>query len=160
MNTYSIARKGPAWKKRDDRDNSWDLSFPRQAPPSLPLSPEPHLGTILPMDTFVEAAKWVLLVLAAGFIGQFGKSLALVLLERRKARKAREKKREEMEEKGKEPPSAPAPPPEPKDGRMGEGDKEAKKAAKKRAKLEKKQRKAELKRMKKGAPPPDDDVSG
>lgn len=33
-------------------------------------------------------AKWVLLVVAAGFIGQFGKSLALSLIERRRRRKA------------------------------------------------------------------------
>jgi hypothetical protein len=29
------------------------------------------------MDTFIEILKWVLLILLAGFIGQFGKSLSL-----------------------------------------------------------------------------------
>ena len=34
--------------------------------------------------------KWVLLVLAAGFVGQFGKSLALRIIERRKRKRALE----------------------------------------------------------------------
>jgi hypothetical protein len=38
-------------------------------------------------DTVWTVIKWVLLVLAAGFVGQFGKSLALRLIERRRRKK-------------------------------------------------------------------------
>jgi hypothetical protein len=36
--------------------------------------------------------KWVLVALAAGFVGQFGKSLALFLLKRRRERKQSEER--------------------------------------------------------------------
>jgi hypothetical protein len=42
---------------------------------------------------WMEALKWVLLVLAAGFIGQFGKRLADFLLARRRERRADEEGR-------------------------------------------------------------------
>ncbi len=93
------------------------------------------------MDTLVEVGKWVLLVLAAGFIGQFGKSLALALLEKRKARKAREA--------ASTPSGVPQSLPEQEDP----------KAWKKRAKLEKKRLKAEAKRAKKAGLPPGGGVS-
>ncbi len=93
------------------------------------------------MDTLVEVGKWILLVLAAGFVGQFGKSLALALLEKRKARKAA----------GTASKSEPAP-----EAPSRETDS---KAWKKRAKLEKKRLKAEAKRAKKAGLPPGRDVS-
>ena len=37
-----------------------------------------------------DVLKWVLAALAAGFIGQFGRSLALRIIERRRRRKAQE----------------------------------------------------------------------
>ncbi len=84
------------------------------------------------MDTLVEVGKWVLLVLAAGFVGQFGKSLAQAILEKRRARKAR---------RATPPPQEAQPSPYPQA--------EDPKAWKKRAKLEKKRLKAEAKRAKK-----------
>jgi hypothetical protein len=39
------------------------------------------------MDLFLEALKWILIVLAAGFIGQFGKSLSTHIIEYLKKRK-------------------------------------------------------------------------
>jgi hypothetical protein len=41
------------------------------------------------MDIFLEALKWILIVLAAGFIGQFGKSLSTLIIEYLKKRKLR-----------------------------------------------------------------------
>jgi len=73
-----------------------------------------------------DVVKWVLLVLAAGFIGQFGKSFALRFIERRRnAQSDRE-------------PGVPSPAPEIEKARL-----EA------RAKIEKKRAKAEVKRTKK-----------
>ena len=40
------------------------------------------------LDAVWDVLKWVLLVLAAGFIGQFGKSFALKLIERRRRKAA------------------------------------------------------------------------
>ncbi|GEM_PF-4899185 len=93
------------------------------------------------MDTLVEIGKWILLVLAAGFVGQFGKSLALVLLEKRKARK-----KSEAASDSSQPPQSFPERPDPK-------------AWKKKAKLEKKRLKAEAKRAKKTGHPPSQDVS-
>lgn len=41
------------------------------------------------MDLFLEVLKWILIVLAAGFIGQFGKSLSTHIIEYLKKRKLR-----------------------------------------------------------------------
>ncbi len=41
---------------------------------------------------WMEALKWILLVLAAGFIGQFGKRLADFLLARRRERRKNEQR--------------------------------------------------------------------
>lgn len=38
---------------------------------------------------YLRIVKWVLIVLAAGFVGQFGKSLASYLIQRARAAKAR-----------------------------------------------------------------------
>jgi hypothetical protein len=76
------------------------------------------------LDAVWDVLKWVLLVLAAGFIGQFGKSLALHLLERRRKRAAE---------------AAPSPDREPFErGKSEEW-----------AKVEKKRAKADVKRSKK-----------
>ena len=40
-------------------------------------------------DSVWDVLRWVLAVLAAGFIGQFGRVLAMRLIERRRKRKAR-----------------------------------------------------------------------
>jgi hypothetical protein len=74
-----------------------------------------------------DVLKWVLLVLAAGFIGQFGKALAIRLIERKRRRQA-------------EPTSQPAPP-------SDAGIERARLAAE--AKIEKKRAKTEIKREKK-----------
>jgi len=42
------------------------------------------------MNAVWNVLKWVLAALAAGFIGQFGRSLALRIIERRKREAARE----------------------------------------------------------------------
>jgi len=49
-------------------------------------------------DTVWTVIKWVLLVLAAGFVGQFGKSLALRLIERRRRKKVTPEDMEEASE--------------------------------------------------------------
>lgn len=85
------------------------------------------------LHVFWQVIKWVLVVLAAGFIGQFGKHLAKLILERRRARL--EADRTQL---------IPTPDPE-----LAELDLE-KKRAKAQAKLEKKRAKAEVKRAKKG----------
>ena len=75
-----------------------------------------------------DVLKWVLLVLVAGFIGQFGKSFALRLIERKRRKKALSK--------------SPSPSPSP--------DVEFEKARlDSQAKIEKKRAKAEVKRAKK-----------
>ncbi|MGZ3578056.1 MAG: hypothetical protein ACXU9G_03430 [Syntrophales bacterium] len=56
---------------------------------------------------YQQVIKWVIIVIAAGFLGQFGKSFATYLLER-----ARKKKSRVVSEKDKvpvNPPSEPAP---------------------------------------------------
>jgi hypothetical protein len=40
------------------------------------------------LEAVWDVLKWVLLVLAAGFIGQFGRSFALKLIERRRQKKS------------------------------------------------------------------------
>ena len=42
------------------------------------------------MDTVLEVLKWVGIVLAAGFIGYFGRYLAMLIIERTQRRKAGE----------------------------------------------------------------------
>ena len=81
------------------------------------------------MDNFVEALKWIGIVLAAGFIGYFGRYLAMMIID-----KMRKKK----------PLSSPVPEPPPEippspEVRLEES----------RLKLEKKKAKAEAKRLKK-----------
>jgi len=85
---------------------------------------------IMDWHIFWQAVKWVLVVLAAGFIGQFGRHFAKLILERRRARGA-------------------------EGARLATPDpdievKSEKKRLKAQAKLEKKRAKAELKRAKKG----------
>jgi len=82
------------------------------------------------LDAVWDVLKWVLLVLVAGFIGQFGKSFALRLIERRRRKAA-----------GSDPNVSPTP----ADPRV-----EIEKARlEARAKIEKKRAKAEVKRSKK-----------
>ncbi|HEY40824.1 MAG TPA: hypothetical protein G4O18_03075 [Dehalococcoidia bacterium] len=79
-------------------------------------------------DTAIEVLKWVGIVFAAGFIGYFGRHLAMMLIEK-------------MRHKKSEPPApeAPAtPPPSPSEI-----------AATTQAKVDKKRAKAEAKRAKK-----------
>ncbi len=56
-----------------------------------------------------EILKWILVVLAAGFIGQFGKRLADYLLERRRRRR-RSRSGDEKPQTAADLPAAPAPP--------------------------------------------------
>ena len=42
------------------------------------------------MDTFLEALKWIVIVLLAGFIGQFGKSFSTHIVDYFKKRKLRD----------------------------------------------------------------------
>jgi hypothetical protein len=79
-----------------------------------------------------QVVKWVLVVLAAGFVGQFGRHLAKLILERRRAR---------LEAEGTQLASMPDP-------KVVEAELE-KKRIKEQAKLEKKRAKAEVKRAKK-----------
>lgn len=72
-----------------------------------------------------DVLKWVLLVLAAGFIGQFGRSFALRLVERRRRKTSSE-------------PASTPPDVEIEKARLGA-----------QAKIEKKRAKAEVKRAKK-----------
>ncbi len=84
------------------------------------------------LDAVWDVLKWVLLVLVAGFIGQFGKSFALRLIERRRRRR---------KAAGSDPNVSPTP----ADPRV-----EIEKARlEARAKIEKKRAKAEVKRSKK-----------
>ncbi len=87
---------------------------------------------------WMEALKWILLVLAAGFIGQFGKRLADFLLARRRERRKNEQRSRidtaPLQASG----AAIAPVDEPADA-----------AAKAAAKTAKKAAKAEVKRAKK-----------
>jgi len=78
--------------------------------------------------------KWVLAALVAGFIGQFGKSLSLFLMNRRRNRKARE-----ADPVSTNPTSGAAPP----DAGAGQAHLRA------QTKIEKKRAKAEVKRLKK-----------
>jgi len=81
-------------------------------------------------DAVWDVLKWILLVLAAGFVGQFGKTLALRIIERRKRAK---REAEPSQELGRETSS-----PHPEIAHI-----EA------QAKIEKKRAKAEVKRLKK-----------
>jgi hypothetical protein len=80
-----------------------------------------------------DVLKWVLAALAAGFVGQFGRSLALKLIERRRRRSPTVTR---------EPVGSPS-----------EAERERLAA---QAKIEKKRAKAEIKRLKKA--PKDDDT--
>lgn len=77
-----------------------------------------------------DVLKWLLLVLAAGFIGQFGKTLALRLIERRRRARALEEVQQ-----------ASVPRSEDSEAELARIDAQAK--------LEKKRAKAEVKRLKK-----------
>jgi len=79
-------------------------------------------------DTFIEVLKWIGIVFAAGFVGYFGRHLAMILIEK-------------MRRKKPEPPTLEAPPstpPSPSDIAIAA-----------QAKVEKKRAKAEAKRAKK-----------
>lgn len=78
--------------------------------------------------------KWVLAALAAGFIGQFGRSVALHLMHRRRDKRAQQAGRETRVAS-----SNPAP--------VNGEDEQA--AARQQIKLEKKRAKAKVKRLKK-----------
>ena len=78
--------------------------------------------------------KWVLAALIAGFVGQFGKSLALFLMKRRRNRNAR---------KADPIPTDPTSMASTSDGDVKQGDLET------QTKIEKKRAKAEVKRLKK-----------
>ena len=88
---------------------------------------------------FWQAVKWVLVVLAAGFVGQFGRHMAKLILERRRQRRAQA----ELEAEAKRAPQATDPELEKAKLKLEE------KRLKEQAKLEKKHAKAELKRAKK-----------
>jgi hypothetical protein len=80
-------------------------------------------------DRVWSVLKWVLAALAAGFIGQFGRSLALHLIERRRRRRGLPDARTDP------------PPPRRVEAENAEADRSAK--------IEKKRAKAEVKRAKK-----------
>jgi len=80
------------------------------------------------LEAVWDVLKWVLLVLVAGFIGQFGKSFALRLLERRRSRRTTSS------------PDGPATPPNVEIERV---------RLEAQAKIEKKRAKAEVKQAKK-----------
>jgi len=83
--------------------------------------------------------KWVLAALAAGFIGQFGKSLALYLLRRRRMRRGEEAEAQDVAPTSTDAPSA-------ETSANAEVEKARLDAV---AKIEKKRAKAEVKRLKK-----------
>jgi hypothetical protein len=82
------------------------------------------------LEAVWDVLKWVLLVLVAGFIGQFGKSLALRLIERRRQKRI-------------EPPPGSSRPPTPSEVEIEKARLEA------AVKIEKKRAKAQVKRQKK-----------
>ena len=89
------------------------------------------------MDVFIEVLKWAGIVLAAGFVGYFGRYLAMVIIER-----AQKKRLHPPRTPAKELPSAPEPPPETPlapEVQLEEA----------RLKIEKKKAKAEAKALKK-----------
>jgi len=94
-----------------------------------------------------EILKWILVVLAAGFIGQFGKRLADYLLERRR-RRLRSQSGDETPQTADNLPAAPAPPqlepPQPESSELTSRD-----APSLDAKTLKKLTKAEVKKAKK-----------
>ncbi len=96
------------------------------------------------MDTALEILKWVLLILLAGFIGQFGKSLSLAILHYFKKGKGQEIPTVSQEIKSS--PSS-SPEPSPKETAHGEFTTSASENA--RAKIEKKRLKADVKAKKK-----------
>ena len=83
------------------------------------------------MDNFVEALKWIGIVLAAGFIGYFGRYIAMAIIDKMRKKKPLS-------------PPEPEPPPETPPSAAVELE-EA------RLKIEKKKTKAEAKRLKKSA---------
>ena len=82
------------------------------------------------MDTVVEVLKWIGIVLAAGFVGYFGRYLAMRIIDRMQKKKAQ---------------SPPTPEPAPETPPTPEVQLEQT-----RMKVEKKKAKAEAKRAKKG----------
>lgn len=83
------------------------------------------------MDNFIEALKWIGIVLAAGFIGYFGRYLAMMIIDKMRKEKTVS-------------PPAPEPPPQiPPSPEV--------QLEESRLKLEKKKAKAEAKRLKKAA---------
>jgi hypothetical protein len=83
------------------------------------------------VDNFVEALKWIGIVLAAGFIGYFGRYLAMMIIDKMRKKKLL---------------SPPVPEPSPETPPSPEVQLEES-----RLKLEKKKAKAEAKRLKKAA---------
>jgi hypothetical protein len=83
------------------------------------------------VDNFVEVLKWIGIVLAAGFIGYFGRYLAMAIIDKMNKKKSA---------------SPPAPEPSPETPQIPEVQLEEA-----RLKLEKKKTKAESKRLKKAA---------
>lgn len=108
------------------------------------------LGTGLDLDVdlrvFWQVVKWVLVVLAAGFVGQFGRHLAKLILERRRHRQAQAR----LEAERLNGPPAGAQDATVATDEAGKAKLELeKKRLKERAKLEKKRAKAEVKAAKK-----------
>lgn len=85
------------------------------------------------LELFWNVLKWVLVVVAAGFVGQFGRHLAKIILERRRQA---ESKAEQFQS-----------------NQSSDGELEK---AKDQAKLGKKQAKAEVKKAKKATEPDED----
>ena len=105
---------------------------------------------------WLKVAKWVLIVLIAGFIGQFGKTFAKHLMEklalRRRRRSAGPPPMERTEQGQAVPPHAEtaATLPEPREITGAERSKEEAKRKKKEAKALVKQKKKEAKQLQKG----------
>jgi len=97
---------------------------------------------VVTWDAVWDVLKWVLAVLAAGFIGQFGKSLAMRIIERRRNAKRRIAQADEP------PPSSPAERPSPPE-RPSPSERLAEAQLESLAKIEKKRAKAAAKRAKK-----------
>jgi hypothetical protein len=86
---------------------------------------------------YQQVIKWVIIVIAAGFLGQFGKSFATYLIER--ARRKKSRAASEKVEVSVNPPSEPAPRATTSETTEAEG-KAEKKAGKALVKLRKKER--------------------
>lgn len=110
-----------------------------------------HVRSIIDAMTIAQAFKWALVVLVAGFIGQFGRKFAEYLIERaRRKKKATAAAERALRESRSGPPETSSES-VPQDAEGSKSLPDPSKEAKTKAKLEKKMAKAKAKQLKKAA---------